>query len=69
MVVIDLIRKLLALYDGLLGQFVTGNIATNYAITTKGNYVVGAVADMVTYGSIMWDWLVQTLLGPPTNAV
>jgi len=84
MVVIGLVQELLGLLNGLLGHFVSGTIstaptlsqdyewfvgtATPSELTTKGNYLMGAVADIVTYGAILVDWLVQALLTTPTNA-
>jgi hypothetical protein len=83
MVVIGLVQELLGLLNGLLGHFVTGTITTpptlsqDYewfvgaapasALTTKGNYLMGAVADIATYGAILVDWLVQALLTTPSN--
>jgi len=83
MVVIGLVQELLGLLNGLLGHFVSGTITTppdlsaDYewfvgsaqpsALTTKGNYLMGAVADIATYGAILVDWLVQALLTTPTN--
>lgn len=72
MVIIEIIERLLALLDDFLGHFVTGSISSgNYTVTTKGNYLVGAVADTITYGSILVDWISQVLLGNSTavNAV
>lgn len=83
MVVIGLVQEILGLLNGLLGHFVTGTIQTAPALssdyewfvglarpstmTVKGNYLMGAVADIITYGAILVDWLVQALLTTPTN--
>jgi len=82
MVVVGLIQELLALLNGLLNHFVSGEVstvavssdyewalsATQFVTTTKGNYLMGAVADIATYGAILVDWLVQALLGNGVNA-
>ncbi len=77
MVVVGLIQEVLVLLNGLLSHFVSGSVSSatlgsdyewtlgvnSFAITTKGSYLMGAVADIVTYGAILVDWLVQALIG------
>jgi hypothetical protein len=81
MIVVGLIEEILGILNGLLAHFVTGGPPTvslssdyewalgpaNYTLTTKGDYLVGAVADITTYGAILVDWVVQALLGTGTN--
>jgi len=81
MVVIGLVGQFLAILNGFLGHFVSGGIASlsetpdyewqlgqsHYAMTMKGNYLMGAVADITTFGAILVDWLVQALLGTGTT--
>ena len=81
MVVVGLVQELLALLNGLLVHFVSGSVstvslgpdyewalsATQFETTSKGNYLMGAVADIATYGAILVDWLVQALLGTGLN--
>jgi len=81
MVVVGLVQELLALLNGLLSHFVTGEISSislgpdyewavsvgQFETTQKGNYLMGAVADIATYGAILVDWLVQALLGNGIN--
>ena len=76
MILVALIQQIIALGQGILGHFVVGTAATvtqlgdhewnltggNYAMSTKGSYLAGAVADIVTYGAILVDWIVQSLL-------
>jgi hypothetical protein len=78
MVVVGLVEELLAILNGLLAHFVQGidSIAVTMTpdyewvitpaeteLTSKGNFLVGAVADIATYGAILVDWLVQALIG------
>jgi len=81
MVVVGLVQELLALLNSLLGHFVSGNISSislapdyewavgigQFKTTSKGNYLMGAVADIAVYGAILVDWLVQALLGNGIN--
>jgi hypothetical protein len=83
MVVVGLVQEVLGLLNGLLGHFVntpaaiTPTLSQDYewfigtatpaTMTTKGNYLLGAVADIATYGAILVDWIVQALLTTPTN--
>ena len=86
MVVVGLVEEVLGLLNGLLGHFVSTpdlSISLNNdfewsvlgtevsTLTNKGNYLMGAVADIVVYGAILVDWLIQALLGSEliTNAV
>ena len=71
----DLVLKPLALLDSLLRHFVTGSASTpilqgdhewtlspgGFSLTSKGNYLVGAVADIITYGATLVDWIIQAL--------
>ena len=81
MVVVGLIQEVLGILNGLLSHFVTGAVSTvslgpdyewfvsagSFNLTKKGNYLIGAVADITTYGAILVDWLVQALLGIGQN--
>jgi hypothetical protein len=81
MVVVGLIQEGLALLNSLLGHFVSGSVSSitlgpdfewavgvgGYQTTSKGNYLMGAVADIATYGAILVDWIVQALLGNGLN--
>ena len=84
MVLVGLIQELLGLLNGLLGHFVSGTVSTapslsqdyewyigpTYAstLTTKGNYLTGAMADITTYGAILVDWVLQALISTGVNA-
>ena len=83
MLIIGLLEQLIALTQGILGHFVSGNAGTatmlgdyewtlsgftSYHMTSKGNYLAGAVADIVTYGAILVDWIVQSLLNVQSSA-
>jgi len=82
MVVVGLVEEILAILNGLLAHFVTGidsigvTMTPDYewtvtpadvALTSKGNFLVGAIADIATYGAILGDWLVQALIGVEFN--
>lgn len=85
MVLIELVQELLGLVNGLLGHFVSGTTATPaltsdyewyvgttvpWNLTPKGSYLMGAVADIITYGAILVDWLIQAMLGgAPANVL
>jgi hypothetical protein len=86
MVVVGLVEEVLGLLNGLLGHFVStptlslamngdgewSVVGTNVsALTNKGNYLIGAVADIAVYGAILVDWVIQALLGSSqiTNTV
>jgi hypothetical protein len=78
MILAGLIEEILAILGGLLGHFVT-TPATNFsqlsdgewfaagltvpALTSKGNALMGAVADILVYGAILVDFITQTLVG------
>jgi len=78
MVVVGLVEELLAILNGLLAHFVSGidsisvTMTPDYewvitpaetTLTSKGNFLVGAIADIATYGAILGDWLIQALIG------
>jgi len=82
MVVVGLVEEMLGILDSLLAHFVTPDkqmavsLSSDYewalsparfTVTTKGEYLTGAIADITTYGAILVDWLVQALLGTGTN--
>jgi hypothetical protein len=82
MVVVGLIEEILAILNGLLSHFVQGidsisvTMTPDYEwtltpasteLTSKGNFLVGAIADIATYGAILVDWLVQALIGVEFN--
>ena len=86
MVVVGLVEEVLGLLNGLLGHFVSApslSLSLNgdfewsvlgtqvSTLTNKGNYLMGAVADIAVYGAILVDWIIQALLGNEsiTNAV
>jgi len=77
MILVQLIQELVALGEGILGHFVDGSAGTAsvlsdyewtltggtaFELSTKGKYLSGAIADIVTYGAILVDWIVQSLL-------
>lgn len=84
MVLVGLIQEVLGLLNGLFTHLVTGstgaptllgdgewvfmNFNQAYTLTPKGNYLMGAVADIITYGAILVDWIVQALLSFPVQA-
>jgi hypothetical protein len=83
MILVQLVQELIAIGEAILGHFVTGTAGTasllpdyewtitgasSFNISTKGNYLAGAVADIVTYGAILVDWIVQSLLNTTVNA-
>jgi hypothetical protein len=82
MVIIGLVEEILGILMGLLGHFVTPSYsiptvsadyewfvmqATPAELTVKGNYLMGAVADIVTYGAILVDWIIQALMSNSQN--
>ena len=82
MVVVGLVEELLAILNGLLAHFVQGidsigvTMTPDYewtltpattTLTSKGEFLVGAVADIATYSAILVDWLVQALIGVEFN--
>ena len=72
---------MVATWSAILGHFVSGSASSislgpdyewalgvgYFQTTSKGNYLVGAVADIATYGAILVDWIVQALLGNGIN--
>ena len=76
-VVPRLITTPLVLLDSLLDHFVTGQPTQfylqrdfewvsepgSYQLTTKGNYLLGAISDIMTYGSVLVDWVTQSFVG------
>jgi hypothetical protein len=83
MVFVGLIQEVLGLLGGVLNHFVIGGVskiaatgdhewtmtAGGFGLTNKGNYLAGAIADIVTYGAILVDWVVQALLNTGTLTV
>ena len=78
MVVVGLVEEVLAILNGLLAHFVSGietisvSMTPDYewvitpadvSMTSKGNFLVGAIADIATYGAILGDWLIQAMIG------
>ena len=77
MILINIIQEALALVGALLQHFVTVSGpaptlgpdfewslgAQSVTMQAKGNYLMGAVADIAVYGAVMVDWVVQALLG------
>ena len=85
MILVELLQQAIALGQGILGHFVDGSAGTAtlmtdyewsisdqvaFELSPKGKYLAGAVADIVVYGAILVDWIVQALLGSPNyNAI
>lgn len=83
MTVVEQIQQMLGQMNGLLAHFVIGGASKitltgdhewtmtsgAFGLTDKGNYLAGAVADIVTYGAILVDWTVQALLNTGVIAV
>jgi len=83
MILVGLIQEILGILGGVLGHFVQGTVSTPvqtadhewtmnagaFGLTNKGNYLAGAIADIVTYGAILVDWIVQALLNTGTVTV
>jgi len=82
MIVVGLVEEVLALLNGLLAHYVQGidsvgvSMTPDYEwvltpastqLTSKGMFLVGAVADIGTYGAILLDWLVQAMIGVEFN--
>lgn len=80
MVLVGLIQEVLGLLNGLLSHWVTlspinPQLGPDYewqigsaipaTLTAKGNYLMGAVADIATFGAILVDWIVQALMTVP----
>jgi len=76
MLLVQMLEEILGIGQGLLAHFVTGSTisitqladgewnlsASNVSLTGKGNNLIGSIADIVTYGAILVDWVVQALL-------
>ena len=77
MQIINIVQSLLAIVQGVLNHFVSGEATTavlssDYEWTLsgtgaltlepKGEYLVGATADIVTYGAVLVDWVIQSLM-------
>jgi hypothetical protein len=84
LLVVQLVAELIAIVQGILGHFVTGSVGTatqmpdyewsltgftNFGLTSKGNFLVGAIADIAVYGVILVDWIVQSLLNVSPGTV
>ncbi|MDG7041487.1 MAG: hypothetical protein JRN22_00335 [Nitrososphaerota archaeon] len=85
MTLIQLTQEFLAILQGVLSHFVTGTASTvtitsdyesvltqgSLALTTKGNYLSGGFADVLLYGTMTLDWLIQAMLNltSASNAV
>ena len=80
MVLVGLIQEVLGLLNGLLGHWVSLSpinpvVGPDYewqigtaapaTLTAKGNYLMGAVADIATFGAILVDWIIQALMTTP----
>lgn len=77
MILVGLIEEILQILFALLGHFVTytavpPTLSADYEwnlpaqtseLTEKGNFLMGAVADIAVYGAILVDWIVQMLVG------
>ncbi len=82
MAIVGIIEEILALVQGVLQHFIDGTPSSivvgsdyewvltpgSYTLSTKGAYLAGAIADIIVYGSILVDWIVQSLLGTGTIA-
>ena len=76
MQIVNIVQSLMAIVQGVLNHFVTGNASTatlrtdyewtvdtgTFMLSNKGGYLAGAVADIVVYGAILVDWIVQSLM-------
>ena len=68
---------LLALEEALESHFIGGTDTTvslspdyewvvtpgSYQLTSKGEYLLGAISDIMTYGAVLVDWLAQAMIG------
>jgi hypothetical protein len=82
MAIVSIMESIMVLVQGLLSHFVSGATSTiemtadfewalnpgTPELTTKGKYLSGALADIVVYGAILVDWIVQSLLGTGVQA-
>jgi len=77
MQIINILQSVLAIVQGVLNHFVSGEATSavlssdyewslsgvsSFTLETKGQYLVGAVADIVTYGAVLVDWVIQSLM-------
>jgi len=87
MQLVNIIQSALAIAQGILNHFVSGEAGTAvmstdyewtlntnaaFTLTPKGGYLAGAVADIVTYGAVLVDWLIQSMMftgGVQVNAL
>jgi hypothetical protein len=85
MTIVQLTQEFLAILQGILSHFVTGTASTititsdyestltqgSLALTTKGLYLSGHLADVTLYGVIALDWIIQAMLNltSVTNSV
>ena len=85
MTLIQLTQEFVTLLQGVLAHFVTGTasqitITSDYesvltqgslALTPKGNYLAGGLADVAVYGVMALDWMIQAMLNltSVTNSV
>ena len=72
-----LINVSLSIFNSFLSHFISGTASQftllddgewvvtpgEYQLTTKGEHLVGAISDVVTYGSVLLDWVTQALVG------
>lgn len=80
MTLIQLTQEILSILQGVLAHFVTGTASTititsdyesvltqgSLALTPKGNYLTGGLADVTMYGVMALDWIIQALLNLPS---
>ncbi len=85
MTLVQLTQEFLTILQGMLSHFVTGTASSitilpdyesvltqgSLALTTKGNYLAGGLADVTVYGTMALDWIIQALLNltSVTNSV
>jgi hypothetical protein len=76
MTLIQLVQEFMAILQGMLSHFVTGTASTvsitpdyesvltqgSLSLTGKGNYLVGGFADVLLYGTMALDWIIQAML-------
>jgi len=76
MILIQLTQEFITLLQGVLGHFVEGTassvtITSDYesvltqgslALTSKGLYLTGHLADLTVYGVMALDWILQAML-------
>ena len=85
MTLIQLTQEFITILQGVLAHFVEGTASTititsdyestltqgSLALTTKGLYLSGHLADVTLYGVIALDWIIQAMLNltSVTNSV